>query len=319
MTSKNFDFLRPAFNPLADEATYAEGYAHSDPSAALWKLRVFAERAVAIIYLMRRLPRPFRAELNDCLQEAAFTQSVPRVVIDKLDLLRLRGNKAAHGEQFAPVVALQLLREAFDIATWIHLAVANQKRDLLPQYTPPVPASPAAAAPAIDTKALEARAAVLEQELERERARFEALLADVVRGGVRCRFGTVDKVQRSETGPFRLVHKTVEMALVEIPASASKPGVWKGLVDYLKEKFTAATFTGYTAKNVRKRVNLFNPERVAAIDEQEYGSWLSEKGEIKFNAKTFPLGSDGKLLAPIASLNESLTKRKGLMKLADGG
>ena len=178
MTSQNFDFLRPTFNLLADEATYAEGYAHSDPSAAVWKLRIFAEHAVATIYRTRNLPRPFRADLNDCLQEAAFKQSVPWVVVDKLNILRLRGNKAAHGEQFAPIVALQLLREAFDIATWIHLAVARQKQELLPRYTPPVPVATVAAAPAADTKALQARAATLEQELERERARFEALLAE---------------------------------------------------------------------------------------------------------------------------------------------
>lgn len=174
-TSKNFDFLRPTFNAAADEAAYAESYTLGDPSTALWKLRVFAERVVATIYLARKLPRPFRAELNDCLQETAFVQSVPRVVIDKLDLLRLRGNKAAHGDPFPPAVALQLLREAFDIATWMHLVIGGRSRDLIPAYTAPVATTPA---PTVDTKALQARTAILEQELERERARFEALLSE---------------------------------------------------------------------------------------------------------------------------------------------
>lgn len=175
MTSQNFDFLRPTFNSLADEATRAERHVHGDPGAAVWRLRVFAERAVATIYIERKLPRPFRADLNDCLQEEAFLQSVPRVVVDKLDLLRIRGNKAAHGDLFHSADALQLLREAFDIAAWIHLAVAGRSTDLLPRYTPPAPTP---AAPAVDTKALHARAANLEKELERERAKFEALLAE---------------------------------------------------------------------------------------------------------------------------------------------
>ena len=127
MSSQNFDFLRPPFDPsLAEEATWAEGHVHGDPGAAVWRLRVFAERAVASIYLLRKLPRPLRADLYDCLQEEAFRQSVPAVVIDKLDLLRVRGNRAAHGDSFRAAEALQLLREAFDVATWLHLAVTKR-------------------------------------------------------------------------------------------------------------------------------------------------------------------------------------------------
>src|SRR5262245_40910172 len=104
--TSNFDFLRPTWSSIADEAGFAERYAHSDPSAAVWKLRVFTERVVGEIYRVRRLPRPFRADLNDCLQETVFKHAVPAAVIDKLDLLRMRGNKAAHGDRFAPVVSL---------------------------------------------------------------------------------------------------------------------------------------------------------------------------------------------------------------------
>jgi len=98
LRSLNFEFLRSSREELAALGAFAEEYAHSDPASALVKLRTFAEQIVYAIYRDLALPRPYQTDLIQLLNNDAFIAVVPRVVLDKLHLLRVRGNKAAHGQ-----------------------------------------------------------------------------------------------------------------------------------------------------------------------------------------------------------------------------
>ena len=125
MKSINFEFLRPTWPELAGLSGFAEAYAHPDPVGAITKLRVFCEQTVEWIHHKQRLPKPFRANLNDLLHNQPFKDVVPEVVLSKLHSLRMEGNNAAHGNKGDTTTALRLIREAYNIARWLHLNFAG--------------------------------------------------------------------------------------------------------------------------------------------------------------------------------------------------
>lgn len=125
MKSINFEVLRGSFPELASLGGFAEQYVHTDPSSALIKMRTFVERMVSRIYAQHSLPKPFQPNLLDLLKNESFQAAVPPVVLDKFHAIRIRGNKAAHGEDVPAQAAAAMLRECFDLACWFHLVLAN--------------------------------------------------------------------------------------------------------------------------------------------------------------------------------------------------
>ena len=138
MKSLNFDILRPSQPVLADLGGFAEAYAHTDPVSALAKLRLFGENLTKDIYHDGSLPRPEQSNFLDLLNNAAFTDITPKVVLTKLHVLRTYGNKAAHGEVVTKEQALWLLREAFDLACWFFVQYENGEIKGLPTFNQPL-------------------------------------------------------------------------------------------------------------------------------------------------------------------------------------
>jgi len=97
MTSQNFEFLRSRHRELADLGGFAERYVFSDPSSCLVKLRTYAESMVKAFFAHHRFEASYQSNLNDLLGDPSFKAVTPAVVQDKLHLLRIKGNHAAHG------------------------------------------------------------------------------------------------------------------------------------------------------------------------------------------------------------------------------
>jgi type I restriction enzyme R subunit len=141
MKSTNFEMLREKSPELADLGGFAEQYAYQDPSSCLVKLRSFAERMLARIYAEANLPRPFQPNLLDLLRNDAFRSMTPPVVLDKFHSIRIHGNKAAHGEEQTKEKSLWLLKEAFDLGCWFHIAIQNGSISDCNAYQEPAPAA----------------------------------------------------------------------------------------------------------------------------------------------------------------------------------
>ena len=179
MKSQNFEFLRAQHEVLADLGGYAEAYAHSDPQGALSKLRLQLEFIIAAIYDGYRLDRPFSSNLFDLMNHESFCSAVPEVVRAKMHLVRKAGNDAVHGKvRLTPVMSLDRLQAAFDVAVWFHLAVVRGDRAACPTYQAPPPslATNGKAREALEKLRLaDARYQAVIVELEAERAkRLEA-------------------------------------------------------------------------------------------------------------------------------------------------
>ena len=125
MTSINFEFLRAKRRELADLGGFAEHYAFTDVPSGLVKLRMFAEALVKVVFSHHRLQMGYQSNLNDLLNDPSFKAITPAVVQDKLHLLRIKGNHAAHGtlHPLPPEKVVDLIREAHDLGRWLHLSV----------------------------------------------------------------------------------------------------------------------------------------------------------------------------------------------------
>ncbi|MDY3562696.1 DEAD/DEAH box helicase family protein [Gemmata sp. JC673] len=180
MQSTNFEFLRPTpdFAALADLAGFAEAYAHPDPVSALVKLRTFGEALTLALYYRFRLVRPVQANFNDLLAESSFKAVVPAFVVNVLHGLRKEGNAAAHGQKLDTPVALWGLRQAFTLASWVHVAHGGGRAGDLPKYTEPGPEDQPAQKRAVLLKLAEQERQLEQVLAELEAARAQAKAAE---------------------------------------------------------------------------------------------------------------------------------------------
>lgn len=176
MDSKNFEMLRACWPELAALGGFAEDYAHTDASSTLIKLRTFCEQLVEGIYQAHDLQLPYQRNLFDLLAVEEFKSVVPKVVLDKLHLIRVNGNKAAHGQKTESETALSCLREAWDLARWIFVAYSGGRPEDCPVYREP-PSEDIKSKLKKDKKAALERIAVQEAQLQELLQQVELLRA----------------------------------------------------------------------------------------------------------------------------------------------
>jgi type I restriction enzyme R subunit len=180
MKSLNFEFLKPKWPDLAGLGGFAEAYAHGDPIGAISKLRAYCEQAAKFVHHELRLPRLFRPNLIDLLDDSSFQSAVPRVVVSKMHALRIEGNHAVHGNRGDTTTALRLLKEAFDLGRWLFVNFAGGRVDDCPHYADPPEGGAEAAERRKEKRAIlerlvsqEAQLQKLLEDLEAERARAQ--------------------------------------------------------------------------------------------------------------------------------------------------
>jgi hypothetical protein len=164
----NFNFLTDIKPDLAQFGKSAELYCHDDRQAALVKLRCFTEMIVGDIYSRLSLTPPFRDDLYNRLREHDFKDVVGDLGIwAKLDVLRHKGNKAAHSiggrNDISIDETLWLIKEAYLVARWYAQVILNQP------ITPPEfvnPVKPVAHTSHLETELLRQREAINIRESE---------------------------------------------------------------------------------------------------------------------------------------------------------
>ncbi|MBK1829613.1 DEAD/DEAH box helicase family protein [Verrucomicrobiaceae bacterium R5-34] len=163
MKSINFEFLRDTYPELADLAGFAENYAHTDQTSCLVKLRTFAEFLVKAVFSRNHIATDIRNNLNDLLNDPSFKRITPPVVQDKLHLIRIKGNHAAHGSlhKLTTEETVDMLKEANGLARWLLVSTGQVTVGTLPKWQE-IPAS------SIESKA----------ELKREKKAALQKLAD---------------------------------------------------------------------------------------------------------------------------------------------
>jgi hypothetical protein len=163
MTTSNFIFIFDTRRALALHAIKAEKYAYSDPESTAVQLRIFAEKFVDAIYLDLSIPLDSNLDLFSKMTLPDFINATEPCVVDKLHLLRTKGNKAAHGKGASVDDALFLVKETYFLSAWLFVAHDSGEIEQLLDYIKPTSS--------IDTNA---QAHQLEQDLMQS---SEALVA----------------------------------------------------------------------------------------------------------------------------------------------
>ncbi|MCT8737108.1 AAA family ATPase [Glaesserella parasuis] len=134
----NFTLLEQIDSSLCNFATSAESYAYSDMQSSLIKLRCFAEKMVGILCHQLHIDVLPNQNLLDRMKHSVFVDNIPIEIQQKLHLLRMKGNKAAHGDHFElnQNEILELIRESYLLAKWFYLQQYPQAS--YPDYIQPV-------------------------------------------------------------------------------------------------------------------------------------------------------------------------------------
>lgn len=116
----NFDFIRQGWPELAEQARRAEHYVVGDPRTSLFYARRTLEAAVEWAFRVdASLGQAYRDDLNARLHDASFMHLVGPAVLDKMHIIRQRGNAAVH--RAAPVTVREseaTVRELFHVFVW---------------------------------------------------------------------------------------------------------------------------------------------------------------------------------------------------------
>ncbi|WP_419854638.1 DEAD/DEAH box helicase family protein [Candidatus Poriferisodalis sp.] len=123
MSESQFSFLRTEFRPEFDAATRAEGYALSDPGAAVIYARKCLESAVKWAYQHdRSLPEPYDDTLGARLNEAAFKALEGGRVFNVARKIQLAGNRAVHESKArSKLEAVEIVSALFQFCFWFAL------------------------------------------------------------------------------------------------------------------------------------------------------------------------------------------------------
>lgn len=140
MNSRNFQPLRARWPRLYEHASFAERYAHTDPHTVAVKLRCFAEVLVGFLYKELRLPSESSDGFFEKLKYPGFQDAVGEAVLQKLHVLRMLGNKAAHGCLMDAGTSLHLIEEAYLLGQWLYKTYCGDSLESYPPYE--LPAKP---------------------------------------------------------------------------------------------------------------------------------------------------------------------------------
>ncbi len=138
-----WQFLQQLSPQLQQLYELAYRHCHEDPQNTLVKLRacalVFVDKLVGYYQLDNK------GSLYDKINHPDLLAVIPYHVQNKLNFLRVAGNKGAHPEntfrshRAAVETALIALRTAYKLAVWIYENIYQQDSDNIPSFSPPDP------------------------------------------------------------------------------------------------------------------------------------------------------------------------------------
>ncbi|WP_020560810.1 ATP-dependent DNA helicase [Thiofilum flexile] len=138
MNSNNFKYLNKLWPKLYEYANSAELYVYSDPHTAIVKLRCFAEQLVGFLYRELNLPCDSNDGFFEKLKLDVFADIIDKAILGKLHVIRMLGNKAAHGHHIDSQDALALIREAYLIGQWLFKTYSDSNGVDYPVFVEPI-------------------------------------------------------------------------------------------------------------------------------------------------------------------------------------
>jgi type I restriction enzyme R subunit len=174
--SGNFAFLNDQSPQLARLAVLAERYFSDDPTAALIKLRQFAEFIAKDIAAHHAILSVGSANFDDVLRSLKTKGMAPREVADYFYHLKRVGNAAAHEDIGTPTDALHALKIARAVGVWYYRTYAGGSGFKAGPFVPPT--TPDDATEALRNELAQLRKAVQDSHDAAAKAQLSAQQAE---------------------------------------------------------------------------------------------------------------------------------------------
>jgi len=130
MSTSNFSFLSAEFPLLSNLGQAAEYNLYQDPSTSLYKLRQFGEYLTEQIFGVYGIELPEQNTFQNRIYQLRSQNLLPLSVVDYLNLLRHKGNRAVHRFVGTVEEAKSALFGAFKLGKWFYEAYSVQNQNL---------------------------------------------------------------------------------------------------------------------------------------------------------------------------------------------
>ena len=176
----NFIFLltEPGFASFADVAIAAEKILHIDPAACILNCRRSMEFAVKWMYSVDKdLDMPYQDNLQSLMSREEFRQIVGQDIYNRMELIRKKGNTAAHDpRKVSEAVAMLCLENLHIFLDFVAYCYAEEYEET--KFDPAlVPTGLAVSAPAAETEASKAAEKALAELMEENKKLRDQLTA----------------------------------------------------------------------------------------------------------------------------------------------
>jgi Domain of unknown function (DUF4145) len=110
--------LETKVSELASYLEHALEYVSSDPQSSLMKWRIVLEKLLLELYRSTMKKSPSRPMIGDMLSDKAFTSSIPRRIVARMNAIRDMSNFGPHGEAVDATDAVRVMKDLIDVLEW---------------------------------------------------------------------------------------------------------------------------------------------------------------------------------------------------------
>jgi Domain of unknown function (DUF4145) len=106
---------------VAEIASYLRSalqYLSTDPQSSLTKSRVVLEKVLLSLYRTSMKKEPSRPMIGDILLDKAFTASIPKRIVFRMNAIREMSNLGPHGGEVEATDAIRVMRDLVDVLEW---------------------------------------------------------------------------------------------------------------------------------------------------------------------------------------------------------
>lgn len=133
----NFEFLKDKWPNLAKNGHLAEKYLYSDTNSSLFKMRLFSEELIDLVFVALKLPVTVEMTQAGKIKLLAESNTVRPAVVELFHLVRKIGNKAAHANHNNLKDAAECLKSIFNLACWLYIKVTGDRNSLPKEFICP--------------------------------------------------------------------------------------------------------------------------------------------------------------------------------------
>lgn len=135
MNRSNFNFVAAVWPSLLNDCRQIERNARTNPRGSAFQARFVLEQIVRHIATLKRIPTD--STTFEIMRNPQFERILPSRIIDKMHIIRLRGNDAAHSKaNFNPQTSQIVVQHLWDVMIYAATHFSGKQLPPIPAFNP---------------------------------------------------------------------------------------------------------------------------------------------------------------------------------------